>query len=628
MPRAPIAVSLAVILLSLLMAPYLAAPVRATAAFPDVPSNAPYAEAVNHLAERGILRGYADGRFGPDDPLLRAQAAVALARALPPPTAAAPPDFSDRGATDPETWGAVRALAAQGVVRGFPDGMFLPTAPLSRQQALSFIARAMVASGRWPLNTDPIVYTDVAKDHVNDVATYVANVGPPPDTTAAEIGATTTASRSWLADSLWRAIAPRVQPTPTTLAPVPATTLPATVTATSITTPPPATPTTLPAGPTATATAPVATATPRPVSPYLWGMIGSGDQNLTAQYDAGVRVQVMRLSWRDYFPSEDRPDAAYVAARRAEIARFRQAGFAIILDLGLHDTPTWLHQSYADSYYVNQYGERYDGGSTIDSGDVNLIFNPVIRGVASVYIHAIFSDLGTDFVSVRLGGGHWGELTYPAAKVGASANCYWGFDRNALNISPVPDWRPGQTSPRGEAGKFLNFYLDALAAYQGWQVDTVRQSYTGALMILYPGWGIRPGQFDAAAAGNLSGTTSAEINGEIQTGTDYARQVAALRDRNIILTTTWLDAAFGDDASTDPAQWRPVKYLASLAASSALQPRLYGENTGQGDRAAMQFAVAQMRRYSLVGMAWCREADLLSGRYATLNDYRQMIATP
>jgi len=622
MPRAVIAPLLALLLLAVLLAPRLAPPARATVAFPDIPPDAPYAETIRQLAERGILRGYADGRFGPADALLRAQAAVALARALPPPPAAAPPDFSDRGATDPETWGAVRALAAQGVARGFPDGSFLPAAPLSRQQALSFIARAMVAAGRWQPLTGPVSYTDVAADHVNDVAAYVANVGAPPDATHAGIGATTTASRAWFADTLWRAIAPLKLPT-TTITPQ--------ASATATATPAPAHTPTVPGTPTATAVTPVPTAvntpTPAAASPYLWGMIGSGDQYLSDQYAAGVRAQVMRMSWREYFPAENRADAAYVAARRAEIARLHQAGFAIILDLGLHDTPAWLHQNYADSYYVNQYGERYDGGSTIDSGDANLIFNPALRAVAATYIRTIFSGLGTDFVGVRLGGGHWGELTYPAAKVGASVNCYWGFDRNALSTSPAPDWRPGQASPHGEAGRFLNFYLDALTAYQGWQIDTIRQSYVGSLMLLYPGWGIRPGQFDAAVAGNLGGATSAEINGEVQTGTDYARQVAALRDRKAILTTTWLDAPFGDDASADPAEWRPVKYLASLAASSAMQPRLYGENAGQGDRAAMQFAVAQMRRYNLLGMAWCREADLLSGRYATLTDYRQAIAT-
>jgi hypothetical protein len=364
-----------------------------------------------------------------------------------------------------------------------------------------------------------------------------------------------------------------------------------------------------------------------PSSPYLWGLIGQSGNYLDAQYAAGIRAQVVRISWRDYFPREDQPSAAYLNHKRAELARLRRAGFAIIIDLGLQDTPEWIHENYEHSYYVNQYGDRYTGGGQVDSGDANLVFNPALRAAAARYIAAIFTDLGTNFASVRLGGGHWGELTYPSATAGGTVNSYWAFDPHAIDSSPTPHWRPGQPSPNGEAARFLDWYLDALVDFQTWQIATIRERYTGSLMVLYPGWGVRPGQFAAATATNLAGLTPAEINGETQTGTDYARQVAALRDPNIILTTTWIDAPFGDDNSADPREWRPVKYLATLAAAHPLKPKLYGENTGGGDLAALQFSVAQMQRFGLIGMAWCRESELMSGRYATLDDYRALIET-
>ncbi len=658
MKRSLTYVSLIVALFIALLSPHFVAGARATSDFPDIPANASYANAVRQLVDRGILRGYADGRFGPYDPLLRAQTAATLVRALDLANSPQGRDFSDRSATDPELWAAVRILAARDIARGFTDGTFGPIEPLTRQQALSFITRAMVAVGRW--QPQPLItpFADVAPDHRPDVATYVTYVGGIPDIGGTQLGAGAGASRGWYAGVLWAAIAsvptaastPGTTPTIAAAPPLPVTPVPVTppsrVTPTPVppitTTPTPATPrptmtatpspitmpppsASPPAPPTVSST-PSASPSPSP-APYLWGMIGSSEQRYATGYDAGVRAQVLRISWRDYFPAENQPSSTYVAQKRAEIATMRRAGFVIIVDLGLHDTPDWLHQNYTDSYYVNQYGERYSGAGTIDSGDANLIFNPTLRAVAASYISTTFTDLGTDFYAVRLGGGHWGELTYPSAKVAGSVNCYWAFDRNALSSSPTPNWHPGKASLNGEAGRFLAWYLDTLTGFQDWQIDTIRQQYTGSLMILYPGWGIRPGQFDAAVAGNLGGLTSAEINGEVQTGTDYARQVSSLRDQGVILTTTWLDAPFGDDNATDPALWRPVKYLAYLAAQHSFHPKLFGENTGQGNLIAMQYAASQMRQYGLLGMAWCREEELFSGNLATIEDYRQIIAT-
>ena len=76
-------------------------------------------------------------------------------------------------------------------------------------------------------------------------------------------------------------------------------------------------------------------------------------------------------------------------------------------------------------------------------------------------------------------------------------------------------------------------------------------------------------------------TTSAEKNGEVQRGYDYARFVATIIDPGVVLDTTWLDCPYGNDASANPDAWRPVHYLAYLAARNPHHLRLYGENTGR-----------------------------------------------
>ena len=48
--------------------------------FPDVPAGAYYDEAVGEMYDAGIIRGYADGTFGPGDYVTRGQVAVMLKR--------------------------------------------------------------------------------------------------------------------------------------------------------------------------------------------------------------------------------------------------------------------------------------------------------------------------------------------------------------------------------------------------------------------------------------------------------------------------------------------------------------------------------------------------------------------
>ena len=242
----------------------------------------------------------------------------------------------------------------------------------------------------------------------------------------------------------------------------------------------------------------------------------------------------------------------------------------------------------------------------------------------------VFRDFGTDFYAVRLGGGRYGEVTYPPNSFRGNGNLYWAYDENAQESAGeagIAGWRPGDSSPSGEAGRFLEWYLDALAEYQNWQVAALRESYGGQIMMLYPGWGIRPGQAEEAVATNLDGSTSSEKKGEIQRGRDFERQVGAIEDENVLVTTTALDAEASGDADEDPSYWSPVKYLSGLAKPHPLGLGLYGENSGHGDQAEMELSASQMRRYGLLGMSWYDEEQLFSGRYATLDEYRRAIET-
>ncbi len=74
-------------ILSMLMAPLGAMAQTENAAqagdgFTDVPTTHPNAAAITWLAQRGFAKGYGDGSFGVNDPIVRGQVAGLIARPL------------------------------------------------------------------------------------------------------------------------------------------------------------------------------------------------------------------------------------------------------------------------------------------------------------------------------------------------------------------------------------------------------------------------------------------------------------------------------------------------------------------------------------------------------------------
>lgn len=111
------------------------------AAFADTADH--WAESsVARLAARGVLLG--DGeRFRPDDAVTRAQLAAILVRLWESAFGALPEGETAFSDCAEDAWysHAMRALAAAGVVSGFPDGAFRPDEPVTRGQMAVMLAR-------------------------------------------------------------------------------------------------------------------------------------------------------------------------------------------------------------------------------------------------------------------------------------------------------------------------------------------------------------------------------------------------------------------------------------------------------------------------------------------------------
>jgi hypothetical protein len=113
--------------------------------FSDVPPSSPFFPYVETAHNRGAVSGYADGTFRPGNSITRAQLCkvVVLARGWGITTAGGP-HFSDV-LPDDSFYGYVETAYAWGVISGYADGTFRPTAPSTRAQVARMVYNAIFA---------------------------------------------------------------------------------------------------------------------------------------------------------------------------------------------------------------------------------------------------------------------------------------------------------------------------------------------------------------------------------------------------------------------------------------------------------------------------------------------------
>jgi hypothetical protein len=99
-------------------------------------------EAIAVAARQGIVTGYPDGSFRPDERMTRMQFAIMLARALKLGDSEASFDFADKA--DIPTWaeGHIAAAVKAGIMQGYEDGTLRPNAYMNRAQMMVMLLRA------------------------------------------------------------------------------------------------------------------------------------------------------------------------------------------------------------------------------------------------------------------------------------------------------------------------------------------------------------------------------------------------------------------------------------------------------------------------------------------------------
>ena len=115
---------------------------KVTADFTDVPKDASYYEDVKKLAENGIINGYEDGTFRPDNYVTRAEACKMINLSLRYTSTEGAVGFPD---VNPNDWYYNYAVAAQkaGYIEGYEDGSFRAANNITRQEVCAILCRLL-----------------------------------------------------------------------------------------------------------------------------------------------------------------------------------------------------------------------------------------------------------------------------------------------------------------------------------------------------------------------------------------------------------------------------------------------------------------------------------------------------
>src|SRR5690606_1486461 len=103
-------------------------------------------EAVGDMGSRMVVNGTGSGKFDPDRSVTRAEFAAIVVCGLGLPKEGGSSRFPDVGGGD---WkgGVISAAVEYGLIDGFEDGTFRPDEQITREQAMMIVSKAMAITG-------------------------------------------------------------------------------------------------------------------------------------------------------------------------------------------------------------------------------------------------------------------------------------------------------------------------------------------------------------------------------------------------------------------------------------------------------------------------------------------------
>ena len=119
----------------------LAQPAGAAVSFPDVPKSSRFHDEVQYLVSKNIISGYPSGTFAPRKDVTRAEAAIFIGRMLHLDGTKRVTNFSDVG-KNVSASGYIESAVKKGIISGYPDGTYRPSALISRGDMAAIVDRA------------------------------------------------------------------------------------------------------------------------------------------------------------------------------------------------------------------------------------------------------------------------------------------------------------------------------------------------------------------------------------------------------------------------------------------------------------------------------------------------------
>ena len=107
-----------------------------------------YSEAVSWAAQQGLIGGYGDGRFGPNDSVTREQMTAILWRYAGSPEAGVVPDYEDNAEIASYAKEAVAWASENSIIVPVSEGCFAPKEQATRAQ----IAAALMEYAQYQLS--------------------------------------------------------------------------------------------------------------------------------------------------------------------------------------------------------------------------------------------------------------------------------------------------------------------------------------------------------------------------------------------------------------------------------------------------------------------------------------------
>lgn len=142
--------------------------------FSDVPADAWYAQAVSYCRENGLMSGTSADTFSPDTVTSRAMLTTILWRQAGSPALSRHSDFADTAA---DAWyrEALDWAVEQGIISGYDDGRFGPNDPITREQFAILLWRS--AGSPDAGSSQPFTDQDDISDYAAEVVAWVRSEG-------------------------------------------------------------------------------------------------------------------------------------------------------------------------------------------------------------------------------------------------------------------------------------------------------------------------------------------------------------------------------------------------------------------------------------------------------------------